>query len=95
MIEDNQSFSQRLRASPEAVTCEFGEGVALLHLKKNIYYSLNAVGAEVWQFIQEPTSRDAILKYISRKFLVKKEVCGPDIDRLLAELENNDLLVKS
>ena len=44
----------RVSATNDAVACEFGNGLALLNLKSNIYYSLNSVGAYVWDLIQEP-----------------------------------------
>lgn len=95
MTEESDVISQRLKASPEVVTCEFGEGVALLNLKKNVYYSLNSVGADIWELIQDSSSREDIHKYISERFQVEEDVCGPDIERLLSDLQKNNLLTVS
>ena len=41
----NPSEHDCVRATGDAVACEFGDGLALLNLKSNIYYSLNKNGA--------------------------------------------------
>ncbi|TGV81338.1 PqqD family protein, partial [Mesorhizobium sp. M00.F.Ca.ET.158.01.1.1] len=48
----NPSDRDCVSATKDAVACEFGEGLALLNLKSNIYYSLNGVGAFIWDLIQ-------------------------------------------
>lgn len=92
MTEDRAPVSLSLKASPEVVACEFGEGIALLHLKSNVYYSLNSVGADIWEFIQSPSSKDEICKYIEEKFQIKKEVCRSDIEKIISEFEKYNLL---
>ncbi len=95
MTEDRDPISQRLKASSEVVACEFGEGIALLHLKSNVYYSLNSVGADIWDFIQKPSSRDDIYKYIEEKFQIQKEVCRADVEKILSEFKKYNLLSPS
>lgn len=92
MAEDSDPMSQPLKASPEVVACEFGEGVALLHLKNNVYYSLNSVGADIWELIQNPSSVEDISKYISEKFQIHKEVSRTDVERILSEFKKYNLL---
>ena len=50
----NPSDHDRVSASKDAVACEFGNGLALFDMRSNIYYSLNSVGAYIWELIQEP-----------------------------------------
>lgn len=95
MTQDRNRISVSLKASPEVVACEFGEGVALLHLKSNVYYSLNSVGADIWDFIKNPASKDEIYKYIEEKFQIQKEVCRPDIDKIISEFKKYNLLVST
>lgn len=92
MTEDLDPISLRLKASPEVVACEFGEGIALLHLKSNVYYSLNSVGAEIWNLIQKTSSRDDIYKYIEDKFHITKEEFRSDVEKILSEFNKYNLL---
>jgi hypothetical protein len=82
----NPSDHDRVVATSDAVTCEFGSGVALLHLKTNIYYSLNSVGAYIWQQIQEPRSVLDIRSAVLARYDVDAERCKADVEGLLKGL---------
>lgn len=87
----NPSEHDRVSATKDAVACEFGNGLALLNVKSNIYYSLNSVGAFIWELIQEPKPileiRDAVLA----RYNVDPERCKADVDGLLKGLADNGL----
>jgi hypothetical protein len=78
-------------ATKDAVACEFGNGLALLNLKSNIYYSLNGVGAFIWELIQEPRSIADIRGAVLARYTVDPERCQADIDALLKGLADNGL----
>lgn len=69
----------------DQVFSNLDEEVAILGLKKGVYYGLNPVGARIWNLIQEPRTvaevRDAILE----EYEVELDRCERD---LLALLEN-------
>ncbi len=87
----NPSEHDSVSATKDAVACEFGNGLALLNVKSNIYYSLNSVGAFIWDLIQEPKPileiRDAVLA----RYNVDPERCKADVDGLLKGLAENGL----
>ncbi|KQU87503.1 hydrogenase expression protein HypA [Mesorhizobium sp. Root695] len=78
-------------ATKDAVACEFGNGLALLNLKSNIYYSLNGVGAFIWELIQEPRSIADIRGAVLARYTVDQERCQADVDALLKGLADNGL----
>ncbi|UVK43327.1 PqqD family protein [Mesorhizobium sp. AR07] len=78
-------------ATKDAVACEFGDGRALLNLKSNIYYSLNGVGAFIWDLIQEPKSILDIRGAVLARYNVDPERCKADVDALLKGLADNGL----
>lgn len=82
---------ERVGATQEAVACEFGDGLALLNLKSNTYYSLNGVGAFVWELIQEPKSIADIRGAVLERYNVDAERCKADVDALLKGLAENGL----
>lgn len=82
----NPSDHDRVVATDDAVACEFGNGLALLHLKSNIYYSLNGVGAYIWELIQEPRSILDIRSAVLTRYAVDAERCRADVDGLLKGL---------
>ncbi|TGQ65561.1 MAG: PqqD family protein [Mesorhizobium sp.] len=78
-------------ATGDAVACEFGNGLALLNLKSNIYYSLNGVGAFIWDLIQEPRPIADIRSAVLARYNVDPERCEADVDALLRGLVENGL----
>jgi len=82
----NPSDQDRVVATSDAVACEFGKGLALLHLKSNTYYSLNGVGAYIWQQIQEPRSVADIRNAVMARYDVGAERCKDDVEGLLKGL---------
>ena len=79
-------------ASKDAVTCEFGEGVALLDLRSNVYYSLNSIGAYVWELIQEPTYVSKISEAVIARYDVAPARCREDVNGLLKGLADAGLV---
>ena len=40
--------------SPECVSCEVEDGIAILDLRSNTYFSLDPVGAAIWDRMAVP-----------------------------------------
>jgi hypothetical protein len=79
-------------ATKDQTSCPLGDDIVILDLKAGLYFSLNNVGALVWQLIQQPRSvkdlRDAILA----TFDVEREVCERDLEALLRDLASRNLV---
>ncbi|MER8660976.1 PqqD family protein [Mesorhizobium sp. M0761] len=80
-----------MSASKDAVACEFGNGLALLDMRSNIYYSLNSVGAYIWELIQEPRPISEIRSAVLDRYNVDPERCKADVDGLLKGLADAGL----
>ena len=87
----NPSEHDRVSASKDAVACEFGNGLALLDMRSNIYYSLNSVGAYIWELIQEPKPIVEIRSAVLERYNVEPERCKADVDGLLKGLADAGL----
>lgn len=85
------SEHDRVSASKDAVACEFGNGLALLDMRSNIYYSLNSVGAYIWELIQEPKPIVEIRSAVLERYNVEPERCKADVDGLLKGLADAGL----
>lgn len=75
-------------ASDRVVAAELGEGLALLSLTTNEYFSLNDVGAFVWRSLQTPRPRRDIVRAVMEVYEVAESACAADVDRLLEELRH-------
>jgi hypothetical protein len=74
------------------VSCDLAGEAAILDIKSGIYYGLNAVGARIWNLIQEPQLVDAICATILEEYDVEPDRCARDILTLLQELLANGLI---
>lgn len=80
-------------ASPQQVSCELHGEAAILNLKNGKYYTLNAVGARIWELVQSPVEVVSIYDTISREYSVDRGHIEIDIERLIHDLAKNELLV--
>lgn len=79
-------------ASPECVSCAVDEGVAILDLRSNTYFSLNDVGASIWERMSEPVSLEDLTRAVSEEYSVAPEECRGDIADLLDEMLKHGLI---
>ena len=79
-------------ASQELAAADLGEEVAILNLANGVYYSLNPVGARIWNLIQEPRSVRDVCKTLVAQYDVDTDRCEQDAIALLQQLVENDLV---
>jgi hypothetical protein len=79
-------------AAKDQISCDLAGEAVILNLKSGVYYGLDAVGARVWNLIQEPMIvndvRDAILK----EYDVEPGRCEGDLLALLHQLVSEGLI---
>jgi Coenzyme PQQ synthesis protein D (PqqD) len=79
-------------AARDHVSCDLAGEAVILGVKSGIYYGLNAVGARIWNLIQEPKLVDAVCKTILEEYDVEAERGERDILALLEDLLTNGLV---
>jgi hypothetical protein len=79
-------------AARDQVSCDLAGEVAILDIKSGIYYGLNAVGAQIWNLIQEPKTVDEVCETILEEYDVEAGRCARDILTLLQALLANGLV---
>ena len=80
------------RPVPDCVACAYGEGIAVLNLRSNTYFSLDPVGATVWNALVEGADLGAIVAAVVEEFDVAPETCRADVEGFLAELAGSQLI---
>ncbi len=79
-------------ASKDQASADLGDEAAILNLKDGVYYSLDAVGARIWNIIQEPRSVREISDILLEEYEVDAERCEGDIIALLGKLAQHGLI---
>jgi hypothetical protein len=79
-------------AVQEQISCDLAGEVGILNLKDGEYYSLNSVGARIWNLIHEPKSVTEIRDLLLQEYQVEPECCEGDLLALLEELATAGLI---
>ena len=80
-----------LVASDLVLASPLGGEVVLLEPEAGIYYSLNEVGALIWDRLQDPVTLHELCEAVVAEFEVDRETCEPDVRRVLGELMSHSL----
>ncbi len=73
-------------ASKDCAACAFGDGIAVLDLKTNQYFTLNPVAAAVWSGLETGASEDELVDRVLADFSVDRDTCARDVSHLIDTL---------
>ena len=79
-------------AVKEQVSSDLGDEVAILGLRRNVYYSLDGVGKRVWELVQSPRSVSELLGILVAHYDVDPLRCRDDLLRLLLRMRDEGLI---
>jgi hypothetical protein len=87
-----------VRAARTQVGCTLGDEVMILNLEDGVYYGLDAVGARIWELLQEPRTLLEVRDTLTSEFDVDEARCERDlldlvrqlVDAGLAEVESQE-----
>jgi PqqD family protein of HPr-rel-A system len=85
--------TRRLRANPSALSTVSATGaLAILDAASGRFYTLNDVGARVWDLLRDGAMLSTIVNELQREYDVPADVLRADIERLLSQLANAGLI---
>ena len=64
----------------------------LLSIGSGQCYEANAVAGDIWNYLDEPRSEEAIVEYVSGRYRVDEARCRADVAAYLAQLESSELI---
>jgi hypothetical protein len=73
-------------ASKDQLASAIGGETVILGLSAGRYYGVDAVGARIWQLIQEPTEIADVRRTIVSEYAVDPERCEADLLKLLQQM---------
>jgi hypothetical protein len=79
-------------AAKEQVSSDIGSEVAILGLRRHVYYSLDGVGKRVWELLQTPRTVADILEHLLDQYAVGRERCHGDLITLLRRMHEEGLI---
>ena len=91
-MERAVSIGSTVVAAEDQVSSDLGDEVAILDLKGGTYYGLDAVGARIWNLIQEPRTVREIHDVLVSEYEVETDRCARDLVALLRRLAEEGLI---
>ncbi len=86
--------STRLRPNTDDVAAKVIDGEAIImNLSNGLYFSMDSVGSAVWEMVETGQSIDEMTSTLDARYDVDEEVIRDDVNRLLAELLTEELVL--
>jgi DNA-binding CsgD family transcriptional regulator len=70
------------------------EGAVLRDLRRGGTFSLNPMGAKIWQLLQQGCDTEKIIEQISADFRASRETVENDVRSFIEKLEKQGLIVR-
>jgi coenzyme PQQ synthesis protein D (PqqD) len=88
------TLKQQVQPNKEEVAAKVMDGEAILiNLSNGIYYSMDKVGAVVWELVERNFSPEEMVASIVSRYEVETEKAQADVERLLKELVDEKLIL--
>jgi len=88
----NPDSETQFQPDPEVVACDLAGGAALLDMRSGTYFTLNAVGAFIWDKLQPSATLDDLCRSVTSAFDIDQAQCRQHIGALLADLDERRLI---
>lgn len=79
-------------AAKEQISSDLGEEVVILNLRTGVYHGLDAVGARIWNLLQESRTVNDIQDVLLTEYDVESDRCQRDLLELLQKLADEGLV---
>ncbi len=88
MVNESETFEIR----NEVRSMDDDAGMVLLDLKAGKYFSLNKVGALIWQQVEQGRPRGQILDAVRKSFDTSETQAQVDVEAFISDLKRKGLL---
>ena len=61
------------------MSAHVGNAVVMLHLERNAYYDLDAIGAAIWQHLESPRRIGELIDWLMDRYDVDRVRCAADV----------------
>jgi hypothetical protein len=82
-----------VQASPNQVSSRVGDEAAILDLDNSTYYSLDAVGARIFDLVQQPVLLSSVLATLLEEYDIDEPTARADLLELVSQLIDQRLVV--
>lgn len=85
-IEVRTERSMTYQTSPSHLYSEIGNEAVILDTDSGVYYGLNSVGVDIWQWLQQPKTEAQIIDQLLAEYDVEQERANADVQGILEHM---------
>jgi hypothetical protein len=78
---------------PDVILEDFGDEVVIVNLASGNYYSIDAIGAEIWGMVQKGAAATEITAHLSREYDGATEIIDQAVMKFIREMLSENLIV--
>lgn len=87
-----QESAERIKRSGDVLGAAIGEELLMMSVEKGSYFSLNAVGARIWELLEHPITLDEVVAHLMQEYDVPADACREETAKFLSALRERGLL---
>src|ERR1044072_7827484 len=87
------SLNSIVSVDEEQSSSDLAREAIILDLKSGVYYSLDMIGARIWELMQTPREVSEIVEILVAECEVSRSQCLRDTTTLLMDLAANNLII--
>jgi hypothetical protein len=84
----------KIKASPEVIASDLGDGAALFDMRSGVYFDLNQSGSFVWGLLDQPRTVPDLATELARVCEIDLETSMADTNALIKELLSHNLVLR-
>jgi|WetSurMetagenome_2_1015567.scaffolds.fasta_scaffold289744_2 hypothetical protein len=85
-------LDSNLIRSTDVVVAPLEDGLAIMQLETNAYYTLDNIGMAIWNLLEKPASLETICGILRERFDVAPEQCERDVRKFLTKTMDEGLI---
>jgi hypothetical protein len=85
--------SDRLQPTSDVIAQPSGDHLVLFHMASGNYYSLNELGARIWELCDGSRQFSEVINVVESEYDAPREIILADAQTLAADLIEKDLLI--
>lgn len=83
----------RIYRNPDMIAADMDGDIVMMSFERGTYFGLGGLGPRIWNLLENPTSMSAIVATICAEYEVDEQTCTADVQRFLAKMIENELVI--
>ncbi len=85
--------NKSIRRNPRVAWRMVGEEAVLVHLERNFYFTLDAVGSRIWQNLDSETSWDGLAAWAKKEYDGPEKAIESDLSRFIDQMAKENIIL--